>query len=174
MLVVFSGLPGVGKSALADAVGRELGAAVVSVDPIEAAIIRSGIAQSFETGLAAYEVGATLVEHQLRLGLTVIADAANYLEVGRAMWRGAAERTGADLRVIEVECPDLDEHRRRLESRRRGIEAFPEPSWDDVQRRRSEWEPWTDPRLTLDSTRPLEDLVAVCLTFLKDGANGNR
>ena len=33
MLCVMSGLPGVGKSHLADAVGREIGAVVVSVDP---------------------------------------------------------------------------------------------------------------------------------------------
>jgi hypothetical protein len=38
---------------------------------------------SFETGLAAYEVGATVALAQLRIGLTLIADAANYLEVGR-------------------------------------------------------------------------------------------
>jgi predicted kinase len=38
MLMVFSGLPGTGKSAIADEVGRRLPAPVFSVDPIEAAI----------------------------------------------------------------------------------------------------------------------------------------
>lgn len=74
VLVVVSGLPGAGKSSLSDALGEKLGAAVLSVDPIEAAIWRCGIPPSFETGVAAYEVVAVLAEHQLRLGLTVIAD----------------------------------------------------------------------------------------------------
>src|SRR5438045_2891118 len=101
-LVMMSGLPGVGKSAIADALGVRLGAPVLSVDPIETALLRSGIPRSFETGLAAYVVAATIAEHQLRLGLTVIADAANYLEVGRRIWAGAAARAGADLKFIAV------------------------------------------------------------------------
>jgi broad-specificity NMP kinase len=36
VLVVMSGLPGTGKSAIADALRHELGAPVLSVDPIEA------------------------------------------------------------------------------------------------------------------------------------------
>ena len=62
MLVVVSGLPAVGKSELSDALGRRMGAAVLSVDPIEAAILRCGIPRSFETGVAAYEVAAVLAE----------------------------------------------------------------------------------------------------------------
>jgi chloramphenicol 3-O-phosphotransferase len=57
-LVIVSGVPGAGKSTLADALGRELAAPVLSVAPVEAAIWRSGIKPCFETGLAAYEVAA--------------------------------------------------------------------------------------------------------------------
>lgn len=50
VLVIVSGLPGVGNSVLTDALGRNLAAPVLSVDPIEAAIWRCGIEPSFETG----------------------------------------------------------------------------------------------------------------------------
>jgi predicted kinase len=166
VLVVVSGLPGVGKSTVADAVGRHLGAAVLSVDPIEAAILRSGIERSFETGLAAYEVVSALAEEQLRLGLSAVADAVSGLEVARDMWRRAAQRTHSEMRVIEVVCPDLGEHRHRLELRRRGIEGFPEPSWEEVQQRRAEWEPWTDPRLVVDSLRPRSEVTREVLEHL--------
>jgi len=43
MLILMSGLPGVGKSALAHELGRLLPACVLSVDPIEAAMWRSGL-----------------------------------------------------------------------------------------------------------------------------------
>jgi predicted kinase len=53
VLIVFTGLPGTGKSTLALAVGRALGVPVLSVDPIESAMLRAGVVRSFETGLAA-------------------------------------------------------------------------------------------------------------------------
>lgn len=166
MLVVLSGLPGVGKSLLAESLARAMGAAVVSVDPIEDALLRSGIPQSFETGLAAYEVGATVATTQLRLGLPVIADAANYLEVGRAIWRDAARDAGVETRAIEVVCTDEQLHRRRLEARRRGLAASLESTWDEVVARRAETEPWSEPVLVLDSVRPVDELVDAALTHL--------
>jgi len=156
VLVVLSGPPGAGKSAVADALGRRLGAPVLSVDPIEAALLRSGIPASFETGVAAYEVAASLAERQLRLGLTVIVDAVNSLEVARDMWRHAAVRASAPMRVIEVVCSDVETHRARLAGRTRDIHGFPEPTWDEVSNRRDEWEEWNQERLVLDSVEPLD------------------
>lgn len=166
VLVIVSGLPGVGKSALADALGRELAAPVLSVDPIEAAAWRCGIEPSFETGVAAYEIAAVVATHQLRLGLTVVVDSVSSLEVAREMWRSAASLADAATKVIEVVCGDEALHRARLAGRTRDIDGFPEPSWDDVQARREEWEPWQEPRLLIDSTRPHADNVATALAFL--------
>jgi predicted kinase len=165
-LVIVSGLPGVGKSALADALGRELPAPVLSVDPIEAAIWRCGIKPSFETGVAAYEVAAVMALHQLRLGLNVVIDAVSSLEVGREVWRDAAARAEARTRVIEVVCSNETTHRERLAGRVRDIDGFPEPSWDDVIARRDEWEPWKEPRLLIDSTRRYADNLAEALSYV--------
>ena len=166
VLVIVSGLPGVGKSALADALGRELVAPVLSVDPIEAAIWRCGIRPSFETGVAAYEIAAVVARHQLQLGLTVVIDAVSSLEVAREMWRDAASRAEATTRVIEVVCGDEATHRDRLAGRVRDIDGFPEPSWDDVIARRDEWEPWSGPRLLIDSTRRRADNLAEALSYV--------
>jgi len=166
MLVMMGGLPGAGKSHLAQALARRVHAVIVSVDPIEDAMVRSGLAMSFQTGLAAYEVGATFAAAQLNNGLTVIADAANYLEVGRDVWRRAADRAQVPVKVIDVICSDTVLHRRRLEARRRGLSEYPEPSWDDVMKRAAETEPWPGERLVIDSTRPLDDGVDAALAFI--------
>jgi predicted kinase len=166
VLLVVSGLPGVGKSALADAVGRRLRAPVLSVDPIEAAILRSGIPRSFETGLAAYQVVAALAEQQLALGLDVVVDAVSSLEVAREMWRAAARPSGAAMHVVEVRCDDVDLHRTRLAGRRRDLVGFPEPTWDEVESRREEWEPWTEPRIVVDAAAPLAIGVEAVLAGL--------
>ncbi|GMA22338.1 hypothetical protein GCM10025864_00970 [Luteimicrobium album] len=84
----------------------------------------------------------------------------------RDQWRALAARTGARLRFVEVVCPDPALHRARLEGRRRDLPGFPEPTWADVVRLEGEVAPWTDPRLELDSRRPLDDLVAVVLADL--------
>jgi predicted kinase len=166
MLVVVAGLPGTGKSTIADAIGRQLGMPVLSVDPIEAAIWRSGIAPSSATGLAAYAVAATLAEHQLGLGIGVVVDAVSAVEPAREMWRRAARSAGAELRVLEVICSDERLHRTRLESRRRDIEGFYEPTWEQVQRRRAEHEPWRDDRLVIDTVTDPEAAIRQALAYL--------
>jgi hypothetical protein len=98
VLVVMSGLPASGKSTVADLPGRKLGAAVLSIDPIEAAIWRAGIAPSFETGVAEYDVAGALAAHQLALGHTVIADVtgvASYPDLETDLARRLADRDRA-------------------------------------------------------------------------------
>ncbi|MDQ1478163.1 MAG: hypothetical protein QOE62_3392 [Actinomycetota bacterium] len=165
VLIVMSGLPGVGKSALADELGRRLPACVVSVDPIEDAMLRAGLRQSFETGVAAYEVGATVAVHQLALGLHVVADAANYLEVGRDTWRRAASSVKTAIRVVHVVCSDETLHRRRLGERKRGLARYPEPTWDEVELRRSETERWVEDHLVVDSRVEMAVNVETCVRY---------
>ncbi|NUS77369.1 MAG: AAA family ATPase, partial [Streptomyces sp.] len=67
MLVVMAGLPGTGKSSVAEALGRALAAPVVSVDPIEAAMWRAGVGRDQPTGLAAYVVAEAVADGVLAL-----------------------------------------------------------------------------------------------------------
>ncbi len=166
-----SGLPAVGKSALAVELGRRLPACVISVDPIEAAMWRSGSTRSFETGLAAYEVGSTVAAHQLALGFNVIADAANYRNVGREIWERAAAQTLSPIRVIHVMCSDEEVHRNRLAIRQRDIEGFTELTWEEVQQRDAESEAWREDHFVVDSLDPLNTIVAACLAYIGKGRN---
>jgi len=93
-LIVLSGLPGSGKSTIAELLAKRLRLPLFSVDPIESAIVKAGIAKSFETGLAAYLVAATLADEQLKLGSSVIIDAANAEEEGKDVWRGWQRNMG--------------------------------------------------------------------------------
>lgn len=164
MLIVLSGLPGTGKSAIANGVARVRRLPVLSVDPIESAIVRAGIAASFETGLAAYVVAETLADACLTTGLDPVIDAVNSVEPARDMWRALASRHGVELRIIE--CV-LDETlvRARITGRDREL-AIVEPSWADVEHRRAEWTPWPEPHLTLDAAEAIEVNVARALAYL--------
>jgi predicted kinase len=166
-LIVVSGLPGSGKSTVADGLSRRLSIPVFSVDPIEAAMWRNGIAKS-QTGIAAYEVAAALADEHLRLGHSVIIDAVNPIEAPRAGWRTLAAKHKAGMKIIECVCANEAIHRQRIEARRRNIDGMPEVTWSRVLERRAEYQPWTDPRLTLDTSDGApEKLLAEALDYLR-------
>ena len=165
-LVVMSGLPGSGKSTVAEGLSRHFSMPVFSVDPIEAAMWRGGLPRD-QTGIAAYEVAVALADEQLRLGHSVIVDAVNPVEAPRAAWRELAARHRAQLKIIECVCADETIHRRRVEARRRNIEGMPELRWERVLERRAEYEPWCDVRLVLDtSTQPPDRLLAEAIRYV--------
>jgi hypothetical protein len=92
---------------------------------------------------AAYLVVAALAAEQLALGRDVIVDAVNGPEPARAQWRDLAEQMEAEL--------------------------FPEPTWEGVLRRRAEFPPWTDERLTIDSVNSRAANLQAALEYLSAG-----
>ncbi|MFE5209276.1 AAA family ATPase [Streptomyces sp. NPDC056600] len=170
MLIVMAGLPAAGKSSVAERLGRVLPAAVVSVDPVEAAMWRAGVDRGQPTGLAAYLVAESVADGLLSLGQSVIIDAVNAVEAARAQWRVLAERHSTPVAFIEVVCSDRRVHRRRLESRSRGIVGFGELGWEAVEQRRAEYEPWTRQRLVLDSVTDLDSNVTTAQEYLAAAA----
>lgn len=165
-IIVFSGLPGSGKSAIAEGVAEELRITLLSVDPIESAVIQAGIAKSFETGLAAYLVAKVLAGEQLRLGNSVIIDAVNAEEEGKDIWRNLAINFDIPLTIIETNL-DEAEHKRRIESRVRSLHGIPEVTWDRVVSRRKTYTQWEEPVLKLDSSHEIEANIELVLSYIQ-------
>jgi predicted kinase len=168
VLIVMAGLPGAGKSAVAGEIARELRCALLSVDPIEAAMWRAGVKKDQPTGLAAYVVAEDLAREQLRAGNDVIVDAVNDAVEARDQWKSLAALLRQPLAFIEVFCSDPAVHRRRLEGRTRGIVGFSEPTWQSLDERSEGFRLWSDARLRLDSIRPLDECVAAVLEYIDD------
>jgi predicted kinase len=165
-LIVMSGLPGSGKSTIAEHLATRLRLPIFSVDPIESAIVKAGIAKSFETGLAAYLVAATLADEQLKLGNSVIIDAVNAEEEGKDVWRGLAKKHDAELIVVLVTL-ERSLHKQRLESRVRSLHGFSEVTWDQVEVRRKVFTAWKEPVLELDASREVETSVEEAVRFIE-------
>jgi predicted kinase len=171
MLIAMAGLPGAGKTMMAEILGGRLAASVVSVDPIEAAILHAGIDSDQPTGLAAYLVAETITEALIVSGHSVIVDAVNAVDPAREQWVRLAERQGESVKFIEVVCSDLDMHRQRLEHRHTQHQYYSWPSWRAVEQSLDEYASWSGPsasipRITLDSVRPLGINVDAALAFV--------
>lgn len=165
-LIVMSGLPGSGKSTIAEQLAKRLHVPIFSVDPIESAIVKAGIAKSFETGLAAYLVAATLADEQVKLGNSVIIDAVNAEEEGKEVWRELAKTHGVELTILLVTL-ESSIHKQRLESRVRNLHGFSEVTWDNVEAREKAFTPWKEPVLELDASRDIETSVEEAVRYIE-------
>lgn len=147
MLIVFSGLPGTGKTTIARHLATQTGAVYLRIDVIEQALRDAGVS----VGASGYGVANGLALSNLRLGHTVIADCVNPVEESRAAWQATAETAGVTLLNIQVVCSDKQEHQRRVEARTADIPGLVPPNWQSVLAH--EYEPWKNTPLTLDTAQ---------------------
>lgn len=145
MLIILSGLPGTGKTTIARELARKLGAVHLRIDTIEQALRDKGLTVVDE----GYRVAYALAEDNLRLGLTVIADSVNPLQMTREAWRNVAKRAGAPFIDVEIICSDQAEHRRRIETREADIARHKLPIWAEVMAR--EYHAWDRAHLVVDT-----------------------
>ncbi len=159
-LIIFSGLPGTGKSTLAEMIGKDLGIPVFAKDWLEATLLRSGlepVTEKKSLGSAGYELLTTLAERQFMLGQSVILDSVAGTRSIRSTWQQLSKRYEADRRVIECICSDVSLHRARLLDRKRNIQGWHELEWSEVERVKQYYSPWEEEHLVLDMLRPLEE-----------------
>jgi hypothetical protein len=150
LLVLVTGLPGTGKSTMADVAAAELGAPVLGHDwamsglrpypEIQEALDAMGLRGHRGVG---WSILWALARSQLRRGLPVVLDGvARAPEV--AGTRALSREEGVPSFVVLTECSDAELHRSRIEGRQRRIPAWYELDWDHVARARGEWEALDD------------------------------
>jgi predicted kinase len=155
VLIVCGGLPGSGKSSIARQLARETGAVWLRIDSIEQAIRESGVVPG-SINDAGYRAAYAIAEDNLRLGCNVIGGSVNGWSVTRNAWLDTGVRAGAQLIEVEIISSDLEEHRRRVETRNSEVPRLVIPDWQAVIGR--DYEPWDRDHLTIDTAvRSIED-----------------
>lgn len=159
-LYIFAGLPGTGKSTIAEAVASRINAVYIRIDTIEQALrdLCDVDVQGEGYGIA-YRIAAD----NLKAGKGVVADSCNPIALTREAWQDVARGQGVEYRNIEVICSDPVEHRRRVEGRNVNIPGLVLPTWQQVLNR--EYQEWSVARLVVDtagrsSKECVDDLLA--------------
>jgi predicted kinase len=170
-VVIFTGLPGTGKSTLAEKVARTMRAPAFAGDwlmgalrPAHAAI---GKLEPAEYEAAWFGLLRTLVIRQLMLGQDAVVD--DLLSGSQTVaWYETADRFSARLFLIECICSDEVTHRQRIEGRVRGIPGWHEVGWGHVERMRMRPELGlqTADRLTVDAMEPVADNLRRVLDYI--------
>ncbi|MGW6200570.1 AAA family ATPase [Kribbella sp. NPDC055110] len=168
-IIAFTGLPGTGKSTLAERLATETGVPAFAGDWLLGALRPHGVLDGLDRPafLAMYyDLLGSLVERQLMLGQSAIVDCLINQEIAER-WGRLAGRYGGQLRIVECVCSDESEHRRRLEGRRRGIPGWHEVGWDHVVRMRSEYAQLEGVRVTVDAMEGMEENLDRVRSFLR-------
>jgi len=158
------GEPGSGKSTLARALAPRIGAVVLDKDVIKAALLRSGIVER-EAARGAYEVFFAQARALTAAGQAIILDNPVYWESVERHWLNISDAAGSPRILIECVCPDREVLLHRLSSREI-VESQPRDPLDLIHHPGSTPTAF-QPRLTLDTTRLLDDLVAEAQTFIE-------
>jgi AAA domain len=167
-VVVFTGLPGTGKSTLAELVAKTINAPAFAGDWLMGALSPYGVLDDLDRAsfLSLYHgLLGTLVTRQVMLGQSAIVDCLVNDSVA-AQWQADIAGCAARLYLVECVCSDAALHRGRIVGRRRGIPGWHEVGWDHVERMRVEFPALGIEHLTVDAVDPLKDNMRKVLDYL--------
>jgi predicted kinase len=162
-LILFSGLPGCGKTTLARRLASHQRLSLVSKDRVQRVLRDS---ECVGAALLGYQLILDLADEQLALGVSVIVEAV-FPRVGfRADANEIAARNGAWFRPVVCVCSDEYIWRARIGSRTQYVPGWTPVGWEEVERLRGEFETWDESALVLDTVQPVEANFERLLRYL--------
>lgn len=162
-LVVFGGVPGSGKSAVAERVGAALDVPVFALDWLLGALSPFGMQHRLDLLSIGAELLTTLAYRELFAGRSAIIDTTSEDAGSRARWESLATAVGATFMPVVCVCSDPALHRERVERRQRGIPGWADAGdWPNVTSRLAGFPPWPG-SVEIDTVLPLDTCVSQVL-----------
>ncbi len=123
-----------------------------------------------------YRLSYRIASDNLKLGLNVIADSCNPIDLTRSEWESVATSSDAVFINIEVICSDKNEHKNRVETRSSDIQNLKLPSWNEVEKR--PYSTWKSERIIIDTANKSipetsKELIDKINKYLKNEKNNN-
>lgn len=166
-LVIFSGLPGTGKSTLANRLARELRWPLLRIDDVVNNVPENAEVEFWD---ACVEVLLTLTETQLELGLSVVVDSV-FMNTDRHHAQALARKYQAHFRPIHTHLSDDKVWEQRLTARYLESNNPAVSTWEQVQRQRGHFRNWEpDTALFVDAVNSAEENYEAVLRFVTSEA----
>lgn len=166
-LVIFSGLPGTGKSTLANRLARELRWPLLRIDDVVGDIPENAGTDFWDSQVA---ILLGLVETQLELGLSVIADSV-FMNTDRHHAQALARKYQSRFRPIYTHLSDEKIWEQRLTARYMELNNPAVSTWEQVQRQRGHFRKWEpDTVLFMDAVNSAEKNYEAVLRFVTSEA----
>lgn len=162
-LIIFSGLPGTGKSKLASRLARELGLPLLCIDDVIGEVPEGAGIPFWDSKVA---ILLRLTEVQLDLGLSVIVDSV-FMNMDRHHAQSLARKYGARFYPIYVFISDDKVWEQRVNERYEEMNHKDVATWDRIQHQRERfrsWEPGT--ALFIDSLNSFDRNYAIVSDFV--------
>ncbi len=166
-LLLMAGLPGAGKTTLALALGRILHWPVIDKDTLKSTLLLAGIAEQ-TAGPTAYDLMFAMGQDLLvQQGLSVILDSPALYARGIKRASEMAEMASARFKVVLC-LADSRVRARRMAERETRISQLTAMATSTEDDGRQHFLHLPADTLTLDTTRPLEELIPAVLSFLNN------
>lgn len=163
MLILICGLPGTGKSTVANALARKIGATVLRTDEIRKKLFEEPRYSEEEKELV-YRVIFLIAEHLLKNRCNVIIDGTFYKRALRQQVYEIAEKTNSSIEVVECVTPEYLIKRRMESGRKR---ALSDADYEVYKKIKDEFEPIERKHIVIDTSRPPEQNLAQLLNELR-------
>src|SRR5215211_374994 len=162
-LILFSGLPGTGKSTLASRLARELHMPLLCIDDVVGEVPAGAGIAFWDSKVA---ILLRLAEVQLDLGLSVVMDSV-FMNMDRHHAQELARKYEARFRPIYVFLSDEEVWKQRVNERYDAMNNRHVATWERIQHQRERfrtWEPGT--ALFVDSLNPVDRNYETVLNFV--------
>jgi len=162
-LVIFSGLPGTGKSTLADKLARELRWPLLCIDDVVGEIPEHPNVAFWDSKVA---ILLGLTETQLKLGISVIVDSV-FMNTDRNHAQNIARNHSARFRPIYFFVSDDKVWQERVTTRYKESNNNNVATWEQIQHQRGHFRKWEpDTALFIDSLHSFDRNYESVLNFV--------
>jgi len=158
-------LPGTGKSTLADRLARALRWPVLRIDDVAGEVPEDADYRFWDEKIL---VMLAIVEEQLKLGISVIADSV-FMGADRVQAQEIARRHEANFRPIYCFVSEERTWEKRVNERLEAEQDSGVADWHQIQHQRQWFSPWQKGTgLFVDAVQPVERNFASVLEFVLD------
>ncbi len=166
-LVLISGLPGTGKTRLANELAASLQISVFAKDRFQSQLHRLGLTD--REGPAGYHLLLDMADQQLSLGLGAILDAVFPKHGFRQEAHEIAEQHAASFRPVLCYCSDDEVLKERMQNREQYVPHWSPVGWEEVLKIRAYFEPWDEnSALHLDAIDNFDQNLSRALDWISE------